>query len=404
MTTNQAVPEEIQPPITEVGPIGWLRHNLFSSWPSSIATVVVAAIIAVALLAIAQWVFTEARWGVITTNLRLFLVGRYPPDEIWRVALTMTILSLLSGLSAGTWNSGAVRSMAIMLAAGQLTLALLVFVSGLGPVGTGVLVANAVLTYGAMLVARRRPLSRRWLMVGWVASLGLWFLLLYGISDGTPVPPVSTTVWGGLLLTILLAVMSTMLSFPIGVALALGRRSRLPVVRILSTAYIELIRAVPLITLLFAADLLLPLFLPGDIRIDRVLRAIGGFTIFTAAYVAENVRGGLQAIPQGQVEAAQSVGLRGYQINLYVVLPQALRISIPSNVGQFISLLKDTTLVVIIGLAELLGIGRQVLSQSEWLGANFEVYVFVGLVFFVLSYSLSQASYRLEEELGVGKR
>jgi general L-amino acid transport system permease protein len=211
-------------------------------------------------------------------------------------------------------------------------------------------------------------------------------------------------VWGGLLLTILLAVLSTMLSFPIGVALALGRRSRLPVVRVLSIAYIELFRAVPLITILFAADLLLPLFLPGDIRIDRVLRAIGGFTLFTAAYIAENVRGGLQAIPQGQVEAAQSVGLRGYQINLYVVLPQALRIAIPTNVGQFISLLKDTTLVVIIGLAELLGIGRQVLSQSEWLGANFEVYVFVGLVFFVLSYSLSQASYRLEEELGVGKR
>jgi len=403
MTTNQAAPEEVQPPITEIGVIGWLRHNLFDGWLSSILTVVIGAILAVALLLMAEWVFTEARWGVITTNMRLFLVGRYPQDEIWRVTLTMTVLSLLTGLSAGTWHSGAVRSMALMLAAGQLTLALLVIASGLGPIGGGALVANAVLTYAAMLVARRRLISRRWLMAGWVASLVLWFVLLYGFSDET-LPTVPTTVWGGLLLTILLAVLSTIFSFPIGVALALGRRSRLPVVRFLSTAYIELIRAVPLITLLFAADLLLPLFLPGDIRIDRVLRAVGGFTIFTAAYVAENVRGGLQAIPSGQIEAAQSIGLRGYQVNLYVVLPQALRISIPSNVGQFISLLKDTTLVVIIGLAELLGIGRQVLSQTEWLGANFEVYVFVGLVFFVLSYSLSRASYRLEKELGVGER
>jgi len=403
MTTNQAAPEEVQPPITEIGVIGWLRHNLFDGWLSSILTVVIGAILAVALLLMAEWVFTEARWGVITTNMRLFLVGRYPQDEIWRVTLTMTVLSLLTGLSAGTWHSGAVRSMALMLAAGQLTLALLVIASGLGPIGGGALVANAVLTYAAMLVARRRLISRRWLMAGWVASLVLWFVLLYGFSDET-LPTVPTTVWGGLLLTILLAVLSTIFSFPIGVALALGRRSRLPVVRFLSTAYIELIRAVPLITLLFAADLLLPLFLPGDIRIDRVLRAVGGFTIFTAAYVAENVRGGLQAIPSGQVEAAQSIGLRGYQVNLYVVLPQALRISIPSNVGQFISLLKDTTLVVIIGLAEILGIGRQVLAQTEWLGANFEVYAFVGAVFFVLSYALSRASYRLEKELGVGER
>jgi len=404
MTTNRAHPEEIRPPSTEVGVLGWLRQNLFSGWLSSIATIVIAAILAVAVLNLAQWALTDARWGVITANLRLFLVGRYPPDEIWRVVVTLTVMSLLTGLSAGTWRSGAVRTLAIMLAAGQLSLAVLVFVSGLSPVAIAVLVANAALTYGSMLAARRWPVRRRWLLGGWVASLVVWFMLLYGFSDGTPLPPVSTAVWGGLLLTILLAVLSTMLSFPIGVAFALGRRSKLPVIRILSTAYIELIRAVPLITLLFMADLMLPLFLPGDVRIDRVLRAIGGFTIFTSAYVAENVRGGLQAIPAGQVEAAQSVGLRGYQVNLYVVLPQALRIAIPTNVGQFISLLKDTTLVVVIALAELLGIGRQVLAQTDWLGANFEVYVFVGTVFFVLSYTLSRASYRLEEELGVGER
>jgi general L-amino acid transport system permease protein len=202
----------------------------------------------------------------------------------------------------------------------------------------------------------------------------------------------------------MLSVVSIVLSFPIGVALAVGRRSSLPVVRILSTAFIELVRAVPLVTILFMAVLLVPLFLPENIRIDNVIRAMAGMIIFTAAYIAENVRGGLQAIPSGQVEAAQAVGLRGWQINVYIVLPQALRITIPANVGQFISLLKDTTLVYIIGLNEILGIGRKVLAQPEWFGASFEVYLFVAATFFVLSYTLSQASYRLEKELGIGER
>ena len=172
-------------------------------------------------------------------------------------------------------------------------------------------------------------------------------------------------MWGGLLLTVLLATVGILLSFPLGVLLALGRRSELPVVRGLSTGYIELIRGVPLVTILFMADLILPLFLPGEWRLDRVARAMGGITLFSAAYVAENVRGGLQAIPSGQVEAAQALGLNALQTNLYIVLPQALRSVIPANVGLFISLLKDTTLVTIIGLLELLGIGRAVLAQPE---------------------------------------
>ena len=149
----------------------------------------------------------------------------------------------------------------------------------------------------------------------------------------------------------LLSTAGIALSFPFGVALAVGRRSRLPVIRLLSTVFIEVIRAVPLITILFMAALMFPLFLPEGIRVENVFRAIGGITIFSAAYVAENVRGGLQAIPRGQVEAAQAIGLRSWQTNLYIVLPQALRITIPANVGLFISLLKDTTLVAIIGLA-----------------------------------------------------
>jgi general L-amino acid transport system permease protein len=229
-------------------------------------------------------------------------------------------------------------------------------------------------------------------------------VLLAGLPGASPLPSVSMTDWGGLLLTILLSIVSIALSFPFGVALALGRRSSLPVVRVLATAFIEIVRAVPLITLLFMAALLFPLLLPEGLRVDNIIRAMGGLTLFSAAYVAENVRGGLQAIPAGQIEAAQAIGLRSWQTNLFIVLPQALRITIPANVGLFISLLKDTTLVAIVGLLELLGIGRAVLAQPEWLGTSFEVYVFVGAVFFVLCYTLSQASYRLEKELGVGER
>lgn len=404
MTTNERPTLEVQPPVTEVGVLGWLRHNLFFSVGSSIITIILGAIIVVVALLFVGWAINDARWGVVTSNMRLFLVGRYPQDEIFRVGIAAIILSVLLGLSAGTWKSGAIRSMALMVAGSWVTLAILVAISGLGLPATLLLVANGILVVVLIPLARRWPIPSRWLLVGWAVSAVSMLILLAGLGESTFLLPVPTSVWGGLLLTILLAVVGILLSFPIGVALALGRRSSMVIVRILSTAYIEIVRAVPLITILFMADLLLPLFLPGGVGLDRVIRAMGGITIFSAAYVAENVRGGLQAVPSGQVEAAQSVGLRGYQINLYIVLPQALRITIPANVGLFISLLKDTTLVIFIGLLEILGIGRAVLSQSDWIGASFEVFVFVGAVFFVLSYTLSQASYRLEKELGVGER
>jgi general L-amino acid transport system permease protein len=395
---------EIKPPATEVGAIGWLRHNLFNSKLSGLATIAVGILVVGAGWLFLEWFLFEARWGVITSNMRLFLVGLYPQEEIWRVWLAMFVLSLTAGLSAGTWTSGAVRMMAVMLAAGQVAIALLALASGMGFVGALALVANAAVVMLGITAGGRWPVPRRWLLLGWFVTIILSWLLLAGMGESGILPGVGTNVWGGLLLTVLLSVAGIALSFPFGVALAVGRRSQLPVIRLLSTAFIEVVRAVPLITILFMAALMFPLFLPEGVRIDNVIRAIGGITIFSAAYVAENVRGGLQAIPQGQVEAAQAIGLRGWQTNVYIVLPQALRITIPANVGLFISLLKDTTLVAIIGLLELLGIGRAVLAQPEWIGAAFEVYLFVAAVFFVLSYTLSQASYRLEKELGIGER
>jgi general L-amino acid transport system permease protein len=394
--------DTLAPPSASVGPVAWLRKNLFSSPVSSLMTVVMAAVLLALVIGIGQWAISDARWDVVTRNLRLFLIGQYRADQAWRIWLSLLILSGLTGLSAGVFGR-TTRALAIALSAFQAMLAGLMVLSPVGPLITIGMALNAALVWVGMVARIRRLVPRRALVIGWLVSLPLTFLLLNGLP-GTPLPTVSSNLWGGLLLTVLLATVGIILSFPLGVLLALGRRSTLPAVRILSTAYIELIRGVPLVTILFMADILLPFFLPGEIRIDRVTRAMGGITLFSAAYVAENVRGGLQAIPSGQIEAAQALGLSTARINIHVVLPQALRAVIPANVGLFISLLKDTTLVTIIGLMEMLGIGRAILAQPESLGAHLEIYVFVGAVFFVLCYAMSQASYRLEHALGVGTR
>ena len=394
--------DTLPPPTSTIGPVAWLRKNLFSSLFSSLMTGLIGGLLIVALIGMGEWAVTEARWDVVTRNLRLFLVGQYPADQAWRIWLSLALLSGLTGVSAGVFGR-TTRSMAIALSACQAMLAGLMAVSPVGPLITIGFVANAVGIWILYWVGLTWNVPRRPLVIAWLLSLPVTFVLLSGI-DGTPVPEVSSNLWGGLLLTVLLATVGIILSFPLGVVLALGRRSALPAVRILSTGYIELIRGVPLVTILFMADIMLPLLLPGEWRIDRVARAMGGITLFSAAYVAENVRGGLQGIPSGQIEASQALGLNGAQTNIYIVLPQALRSVIPANVGLFISLLKDTTLVTIVGLLELLGIGRAILAQPESLGAHIEVYAFIGAVFFVLCYAMSQASYRLERSLGVGTR
>lgn len=392
----------LPPPRQERGVVGWLRHNLFRTARDSVLTVVTVAILAWLGYQLLVWALGGARWGVITQNLRLFLVGLYPADEAWRVWACLTVVSLVAGLTAGS-RGGYARVIARWLMAGQLTVALVALLSPMGPVAAAAIAGNAALALVAQLAGGLHPLRSRALNLAWLASGVLTLLLLNGVP-AVGLPTVRPDQWGGLLLTFLLAAFAIVLSFPIGVALALGRRSRLTGIRWLSTAFIEVVRGVPLVTIIFLADIMLPLFLPEDIRLDRVTRAIGGFTIFTAAYLAENVRGGLQAVPRGQVEAAQAIGLSGFQVDRFIVLPQALRMVIPANVGLFISLLKDTTLVVVVGLLEILGIGRAVLAQPEWLGASFEVYAFIAIVFFVLSYTMSDASYRLERALGVGRR
>ncbi|CAG0961992.1 partial Inner membrane amino-acid ABC transporter permease protein YhdY, partial [Anaerolineae bacterium] len=299
---------------------------------------------------------------------------------------------------------GTIRTFSNALAASFATLivlSLLVF-----PISEGIawLGANLVLVIAGYFIGRGHKTWTRALVILWLASFALTLVLLQGFVGNELLPEVGTSRWGGLLLTTMLSVASIVLSFPLGVLLALGRRSELPAVKWFSILYIELVRGVPLVTILFMTQIMLPLFLPTDFRIDNVVRAMAGFTLFTAAYMAENVRGGLQAIPGGQVEAAEALGLSGMYVTLFIVLPQALRMVIPATVGLFISLFKDTTLVLIVGLLDLLGVGRSVLAQPQYLGLQTEVYVFVAAIFFIFSYAMSFASYRIESALGVGKR
>jgi general L-amino acid transport system permease protein len=266
----------------------------------------------------------------------------------------------------------------------------------------------AAILAGYLLGSRleqRKVLKARWVLLGWAMSFILTILLLGGFRNAAVLPRVESGQWGGLMLTFLLAIVGIAASFPIGVLLALGRQSKLPVVKAMCIVFIEVVRGVPLVTILFMTSILLPLFLPDTMRIDRVLRAILGMTLFAAAYMAENVRGGLQSIPRGQYEAAKAMGLNNFQTTLFIILPQALRVVIPAIVGQFIALFMDTTLAIIIGLLELLAVGSAILnSNPQWLLLDMEVYGFIALVFWIFTFSMAYASRKVEQAVGLGTR
>ena len=392
-------------PPSPPGPIKWLKKNLFSTWPNALLTFVAAAFVYFILKGVLTWVFVTANWAPVPNSLKLFAVGQYPNEQLWRVGAILLMVSFLMGVSWGVWG-GTIRTFALALAVALGIIALLPI--GLEKMGWALrlwFLANPILTGLGYLLGRAPVVKSRWVLIGWLISFVLTILLLRGFEGNETLPLVGTGLWGGLLLTFLLALVGIVASFPIGVLLALGRQSSLPVVKIFCTLFIELVRGVPLVTILFMFSIILPLFLPEGVRIDRVLRAMMAMTFFAAAYMAENVRGGLQAIPQGQYEAAEAVGLNAFQTMLLIVLPQALRAVIPAIVGQFISLFMDTTLAIIVGLVELLAIGKSILNSNvDWLLLDSEVYIFIAAVFWIFTYSMSYASRRLEVALGVGER
>ncbi len=352
-----------RPPASQLGVIGWLRANMFSSIPNSILSLIALYVAWQVLSWVIGWAFINADWTgtsredctssgacwvFIGVRFDQFIYGFYPEEFRWRPNLTFFLL-------AG-------------------------FLLWLGVPGIG---------------------GKKWgTLLSLTAFPAAVYVLLYGGLFGLPVVP--TSRWGGILLTMVLAITGIVLAIPIGIALALGRRSNMPAVRLVCTIFIEFWRGVPLITILFMASVMLPLFFTEGVTIDRLIRALIGITLFQSAYMAEVVRGGLQALDKGQYEAADALGLTYWQKMNLVVLPQALKIMIPGIVNTTISLWKDTSLVVIIGLLEVLGQVRQALADPEWLGFPAEGYVFAALTFWIFCFSMSRFSQYLERRLDTG--
>ena len=406
--------DALPPPPMSVGFAGWVRNNLFSAWYNGALTIVSVLAIGLAVWFGASWVFGVAHWSVIGELGGRFIIGQYNTEGacpgqncFWRPQVGLLLASMLLGMAWGYAGGGVVKRAALVVAGVSAAMALLPY--GFDRMGMDVrllLVANVPAAFGGMALGRYTPLGTpRWIAIVGVASFVLTLVLISGLPGVPGLQPVSVTSWGGLMLNLLLATCGITLSLPLGIALALGRRSHLPVVKMLCVGFIEVFRGVPLITLLFMSQVVVPLAFPQDFPLNSVFRAAIIITLFSSAYMAENVRGGLQALHPGQAEAARALGLHGWQITLLISLPQALRNVIPAIAGQFIGLFKDTSLVYIIGMLDVVEVGRAfILGNPEYLESARELFVFVGIVFWIFTYSMSYISRRVEEHMGVGQR
>ncbi|NQZ29698.1 MAG: amino acid ABC transporter permease [Oceanospirillaceae bacterium] len=359
----------LPPPSGSVGPLRWMRDNLFSSVSNTVLTLLGLYLVYIIVPPFIQWAFIDsvvygaesrkeclaimgedrgACWSFVYRRWGQFVYGFYPIEERWRVNVAFIL---------------------------------------------------TFITIAVVLVEKLRA-NKPVLIVGILLPVVSFFLItgnsLFGLVD------VPTNKMGGVLLTLIVGLSGIFVSLPISIMLALSRISKLPIFSIIATIFIEFIRGVPLITLLFIASTLLSYFLPAGSNFDLLLRVLIMVTIFSAAYIAEVIRGGLAAIPTGQYEAADALGLSYWQSMRLIILPQALKISIPGIVGSFIGLFKDTTLVVIIGLLDPLGIGMAAISTTAWAGLSTELYVFIGLFFFIFCFSMSRYSLYLEKKLQTG--
>ncbi len=350
-------------PVRTGGLVVWLRANLFGGWKSTLTTLLLALAAVAWLPGIAQWgifqaVFqpdiggcqaargTGACWGVVAEKYRLIILGRYPFDEQWRPALATLLLM------------------------------------------------------GLLVVSCTRRFWRAWLAPLWIAALAGYFILMRGGLWGLALVP--TDLWGGLPLTIMLATLGIALAFPIAVLVALGRRSTLPAIRSMCIVYVELVRGVPLISVLFMASFLFPLLMPMGKSPDVLLRVLVGITLFAAAYLAETVRGGLQAVPKGQIEAAATLGLTYWQTQRKIVLPQALAIVVPAVMNNFIAIFKDTSLVTIVSLYELTGaLGLALNADADWRPYKLEGYLFIAAIYFAFCFAMSRYSLWIEKQVGM---
>jgi general L-amino acid transport system permease protein len=352
------------PPVSDAGVFGWLRTNLFSTWYNCIFTVLIGGLIAYIAYGLLDWMVFDATfknmppeecranvsgacWAYVHNWWRFIMFGLYPYEQQWRPGAFLLLAIAMIGLSCwpGAW--------------------------------------------------------KKWLAAAWLVAL---FVMGWLMAGGLGLEPVPTNKWGGLSLTLMLAGVSCVFSFPMAILLALGRRSNLPAIKTFCVTFIEVVRGVPLITVLFMASFMIPLFLPEGVSLDAVLRAMVGMTIFTGVYLAEVVRGGLQAIPKGQYEAADALGLSYWQKITFIILPQALRISIPPIVNSFIAVFKDTSLVLIIGLYDLMNTTKTAIQNAEWRAFYLEGYLFAALIYFCFCFFMSKYSQWLEGRLAKAQK
>lgn len=363
--TFQSIPAR-PAPVPQEGLVAWLRSNLFGGWATTLSTVIIGGLLLWYIPQLLNWGLFSALWqpdaaacqaatqgacwGVVAEKYRLIIFGRYPFEEQWR-PLVATVLMV------------------------------------------GLLVASCV-----------RYCWKPWLAVAWVLVLWVFFEIMGG-GGSFGLTEVETDRWGGLPLTIMLASLSIAMAFPLALVVALGRRSDMPAIRSFCTLYVELIRGVPLISVLFMASFMFPLFMPEGVTIDVLIRVLVGITLFAAAYMAEVIRGGLQAIPKGQVEAAATLGLSYWQTQRLIVLPQALAMVVPGIMNNFISIFKDTSLVTIVSLYELTGaMGLALNSDADWRPFKIEAYVFIALIYFAFCYAMSRYSLWVERQVNKGKQ
>lgn len=365
---------DVRPPPAAVndGAVSWLHRNLFYSWPSALLTLILAATLVKGVFSLIKWALLNAVWtvphgpqgpmtdacralegsgacwAIITEKYRLILFGTFPFDEQWRPALVIGLFISL------------------------------------------------------FVVSAMRQFWRRELAIVWIGTITAIAFLMWGGAFGLEFVPQSR--WGGLALTLIIATIGVAIAFPLSILVALGRRSKLPVIKWLSVGYVEIIRGVPLITLLFMASVMFPLLMPEGVNLDKLLRAQIAFILFFAAYLAEVVRGGLQALPKGQYEAAHALGLTYWQTTRRIVLPQALRLVIPPLVNNMIGFFKDTSLVLVIGLYDLLAASQSAVGEPAWQGFAVETYVFVGLIYFTFCFAMSRYSQRVEASVNQHKR
>ena len=412
--TDSTQQHSLPPPLLDRGAVGWMHANLFSNLHSTLLTVLSGLALVAALWFGLGWILFDAEWTVIGTLGGQLVIGQYNTDAacpdrncFWRPQASLLMVTMLLGMAWGVAGGGMTKRIAIVVAIVLAAFALLPY--SLERMGLDVrilLLANLPALAAGWAIARYTPLGTpRWIAIVGVAAFVLTVLLLRGVSGIPGMEPVSVIYWGGLMLNLLLAVAGIVISLPIGIALALGRRSQLPVVKLLCVVFIEVFRGVPLITLLFMSQVLVPLAFPEDFPQNSLFRAAIIITLFSSAYMAENVRGGLQALHPGQEEAARALGLAGWQITTLISLPQAIRNVIPAIVGQFISLFKDTSLVYIIGMLDVVEFSRAFIQgNAEFLANTQELFLFLAFVFWIFTFTMSYVSRRIEANLGVGQR